>query len=140
MYGIISLYIIIKQHVDVVGTSGSSSLNRHLRTCTVKNANTNQACIVHDSYSNSLLNASLEFNQVRSMKCLVELILWQEMPFCFVEYSGLNVFLKGLNPLFKLCSRRTMQRNMMKNYTLAKEVSQRLILKSGNSMLSATTD
>jgi hypothetical protein len=32
------------------GTTGSSSLNRHLRTCTVKNANTNQACIVYDSY------------------------------------------------------------------------------------------
>ena len=57
------------------GTSGSSSLNRHLRTCTVKNANTNQACIVYDSYSNSLLNASLEFNQVRSMKCQVRSII-----------------------------------------------------------------
>jgi len=76
MYGIISLYIIIKQHVDVNqslhrffysedSTTGSSSLNRHLRTCTVKNDNTKQACIVYDSYSNSLLNASLEFNQVR---------------------------------------------------------------------------
>jgi hypothetical protein len=78
----------------------------------------------------------LEFNQIRSMKCLVELIVGQELPFCFVEYSGLNLFLKGLNPLFKLC----VQRNMMKNYTLAKKVSQRMILKSGNSMLSATTD
>ena len=29
---------------------------------------------------------------------------------------------------------------MMKNYTLAKEVIQRLILKSGNIMFSATTD
>ncbi len=82
------------------GTTGSSRLNRHLRSCTVKNANTNQACIVYDSYSNSLLNASLDFNQVRSMKCLVELIVGQEMPFGFVEYSRLNVFLKGLNPLF----------------------------------------
>jgi hypothetical protein len=74
------------------------------------------------------------------MKSLVELIVGQEMPFSFVEYSGLNVFLKGLNPLFKLCSRQTMQRSMMKSYTSAKEVIQRLILKSGNSMFSATTD
>jgi len=74
------------------------------------------------------------------MKSLVDLIVGQEMPLSFVEYSGLNVFLKGLNPLFKLCSRRTMHRSMMKNYTFAKEVIQRLILKSGNSMFSATTD
>ena len=73
------------------GTTGSSSLNRHLRTCTVKNDNTKQACIVYDSYSNSLLNASLEFNQVRSMKSLVELIVGQEMPFSFVEYSGQRI-------------------------------------------------
>ena len=88
------------------GTTGTSSLNRHLRTCTVKNANTKQACIVYDSYANSLINASIQFNQVRSMKSLVELIVGHEMPFCFVESSGLDVFLKGLNPSFKLCSRQ----------------------------------
>ena len=69
MFGIISLCIIIKELVNVDqslhitykedGTTGTSSLNRHLRTCTVKNANTKQACIVYDSYSNSLINASI---------------------------------------------------------------------------------
>ena len=57
----------------------------------MKNDNTKQACIVYDSYSNSLLNASLEFNQVRSMKSLVELIVGPEMPFSFVEYSGQRI-------------------------------------------------
>jgi len=57
----------------------------------VKNDNTKQACIVYDSYSKSLLNASLEFNQVRSMKSLVELIVGQEMPFSFIEYSGQRI-------------------------------------------------
>ena len=88
-----SLHITYKED----GRTGTSSLNRHLRTCTVKNANTKQACIVYDSYSNSLINASIQFNQVRSMKSLVELIVGHEMPFCFVESSGLDVFLKGLN-------------------------------------------
>ena len=74
------------------GTTRTSSLNRHLRTCTLKNNNSKQGCIVYDSYSNSLMNASLEFNQVRSMKFLVELIVGHEMPFRFVESSGLNVF------------------------------------------------
>ena len=70
------------------GTTGTFSLNRHLRKCTLKNDNTK----TRYSYSNSLLNATLEFNQVRSMKSLVEHIVGQEMPFSFVEYSGLKVF------------------------------------------------
>ena len=48
------------------GATDSSFLNRHLRTCIVKNDN-KQACILYDSYSNSY--------QVRSMKSLVELIV-----------------------------------------------------------------
>ena len=79
----------------------------------MKNDN-KQACILYDSYSNSY--------QVRSMKSLVELIVGQEIPFCFVDYSRLNIFLKELNPLFELCPRQIMQRSMMKSYTLAKEV------------------
>ena len=66
------------------GTTGTFSLNRHLRKCTLKNDNTK----TRYSYSNSLL----EFNQVKSMKFLVEHIVGQEMPFSFVEYSGLKVF------------------------------------------------
>ena len=58
----------------------------------------------------------------------------------FADYSGLNVFLKGLNPNFKLVSGKTVRSHMFKHYETAKVAVQELISKQGNSMFSATTD
>ena len=38
----------------------------------------------------------MTFDQIRSSKALVELIVGNDLPFAFAEYSGLNVFVKGL--------------------------------------------
>ena len=59
---------------------------------------------VYDAFSKSYLSTSLTFDQTRSSKALVELIVGNDLPFSFAEYSGLNVFVKGLNSDFKLCS------------------------------------
>lgn len=58
----------------------------------------------------------------------------------FVEYSGLNVFLKGLNPDFKLITANTVKATMFKYFEKAKVVVQNLILLPGNGMFSATSD
>jgi len=68
--------------------------------------------MVYDSYSNSFMTTSTDFNQVSSTKALVELIVAKDLPFMFVEYSGLNVFLKGLNPDFKLITANTVKATM----------------------------
>jgi hypothetical protein len=84
--------------------------------------------IVYDSFSKSYLSTSLAFDQTRSSKALVELIVGNDLPFAFAEYSGLNEFAKGLNSDFKLCSAKTVKVNMMKYYTNAKKVVQQFLL------------
>jgi hypothetical protein len=63
-----------------------------------------------------LILASTSFDQSTSSKALVDMIVAHELPFAFAEYSGLNLFLKGLNPTFKLISRKTVRSHMMKHY------------------------
>jgi len=83
--------------------------------------------MVYDAFSKSYLSISLTFDQTRSSKALVELIVGNDLPFPFADYSGLNVFVKGLNSDFKLCSAKTLKSNMMKYYTTAKKEIQQLI-------------
>jgi hypothetical protein len=82
----------------------------------------------------------LTFDQTRSAKALVELIVPNDLPFAFAEYSGFNVLVKGLNSDFKLCPAKTMKANMTKYYSNAKKIVQQLISKPTNSMFSATTE
>ena len=122
------------------GTTGTSSLRRHLKSCGPSNINDHHSAMVYDSYSNSFMTTSTDFNQVSSTKALVELIVAKDLPFMFVEYSGLNVFLKGLNPDFKLITANTVKSTMFKYFEKAKVVVQNLILLPGNGMFSATSD
>ena len=124
------------------GSTGTSSLKRHLLECKAKTLkiDESQSGIVYDSFSKSYLSTSLTFDQTRSAKALVELIVANDLPFVFAEYSGLNVFVKGLNSDFKLCTAKTVKSNMMKYYSNAKKIVQQLISKPTNSMFSATTD
>jgi len=97
------------------GSTGTSSLKRHLLECKAKTLkiDESQSGIVYDSFSKSYLSTSLTFDQTRSAKALVELIVANDLPFVFAEYSGLNVFVKGLNSDFKLCTAKTVKSNMM---------------------------
>jgi hypothetical protein len=50
------------------------------------------------------------------------MIVAHDLPFAFADYSGLNVFLKGLNPNFKLVSGKTVRSHMFKHYETESEV------------------
>ena len=108
----------------VGGSSGTSSLRRHLRTC--GSGGDQQQAIVYGSYTNSFMSASTSFDQSTSFKALVDMIVAHDLPFAFADYSGLNVFLKGLNPNFKLVSGKTVRSHMFKHYETAKVAVQEL--------------
>ncbi|XP_055832511.1 zinc finger BED domain-containing protein RICESLEEPER 4-like [Solanum dulcamara] len=98
--------------------NGKNGLNKHLKTFP---KNPNKVNNFNFNYKQSNLNFPLEgeirdgaiwtFDQEVSRRALVEMLILDKLPFCFVEKEGFKKFMKEIQPLFRVPTRRIVTRD-----------------------------
>jgi hypothetical protein len=79
------------------------------------------------------------FDQAAGRKVLRKMLIKHELPLSFVEYEGFRDFVEVIQPLFKVHSRFTYQRDINKLYEAEKLVLHEFFTKS-SPRISLTTD
>uniref|UniRef100_A0A8I6YG94 BED-type domain-containing protein n=1 Tax=Hordeum vulgare subsp. vulgare TaxID=112509 RepID=A0A8I6YG94_HORVV len=98
-----------------VGTNG---VQRHLAACEKRL----DLSLVVDKLKSSISSPhgsmlqQWSFDQIASRKLLARMIVMDELPFSFVEYSGFRDFVESLNPLFSMVSRGTIKDDCMEQF------------------------
>ncbi|KAI3997630.1 hypothetical protein MKX01_011047, partial [Papaver californicum] len=107
-------------------TNGTSSLNKHLKSCGLfKTAQKqlNQMFLKASVKEDGAVAAyNFKFNQEVTRDRIARMIILHELPFSMVEYVGFRMVLTSLQPNFKLVKRNTERSDCMKVYNSEKKL------------------
>ncbi|KAM3264952.1 hypothetical protein P3L10_001946 [Capsicum annuum] len=93
--------------LKATSTNGTTRLNNHLKICP---KNPNRVNTLKQEYINFPLQgekgdgASWSFDQEVSRRSLLEMLIIDELPFCFVEKEGFKKFMRKTQPLLQIPS------------------------------------
>ncbi|CAO2168651.1 unnamed protein product [Urochloa humidicola] len=126
------------KRIKVARDVGTSTCRRHLRSCEGK-ARMDQ---ITNQMNLSILDESLKdwkFDQEKSRKELVSLIVAHALPFSLVEYPKFRSFVSSLNPWFTHVSRTTIKQDCIRTYEQGRATLQQ-VLSNSTSRVSLTAD
>ncbi|KAM1857538.1 hypothetical protein ACFX14_007637 [Malus domestica] len=117
-------------------TVGTSSLLSHVRTCPVLKTKKKSPVITGDG---SVKHGAYSFDEGNARKELAYMIILHEYPLSMVDHLGFKRFCNSLQPLFKVISRSTIKRDIMKVFECEKGETMKL-LQMNKSKIAITTD
>ncbi|XP_050144056.1 zinc finger BED domain-containing protein RICESLEEPER 2-like [Malus sylvestris] len=117
-------------------TVGTSSLLSHVRTCPVLRTKKKSPVITGDG---SVKHGAYSFDEGNARKELAYMIILHEYPLSMVDHLGFKRFCNSLQPLFKVISRSTIKRDIMKVFECEKGETMKL-LQMNKSKIAITTD
>ncbi|CAN6725458.1 unnamed protein product [Malus baccata var. baccata] len=116
-------------------TVGTSSLLSHVRTCHVLKTKKKSPVITSDG---SVKHGAYSFDEGNARKELAYMIILHEYPLSMVDHLGFKRFCNSLQPLFKVISRSTIKRDIMKVFECEKGETMKL-LQMNKSKIAITT-
>ncbi|CAN6681943.1 unnamed protein product [Malus baccata var. baccata] len=117
-------------------TVGISSLLSHVRRCPVLTKKKKSPVITGDG---SVKHGAYSFDEGNARKELAYMIILHEYPLSMVDHLGFKRFCNSLQPLFKVISRSTIKRDIMKVFECEKGETMKL-LQMNKSKIAITTD
>ena len=106
-------------------TSGTTSLNRHVKSCFLKNQRKIQEALQgslkvlkREDESCDIGFDSFDPNILRSL--IARMVVMRELPLTFVEYKGFREMMAHANPVVKPMSRNTLKNEILKLYHIEK--------------------
>uniref|UniRef100_A0A2N9FGB2 BED-type domain-containing protein n=1 Tax=Fagus sylvatica TaxID=28930 RepID=A0A2N9FGB2_FAGSY len=132
-----------KKHLLGESKQGTNHLRTHLERCPslkLRGDLRRQVMIKEQGKANKKVSASpYNFDQEGSREDLAHMVIMHEYPLAMVDHVGFRRFVSGLQPNFKLVSRNTLKRDILKIYDYEKQKSMAKIDNNG-SRVAITTD
>uniref|UniRef100_A0A2N9GLE9 BED-type domain-containing protein n=1 Tax=Fagus sylvatica TaxID=28930 RepID=A0A2N9GLE9_FAGSY len=132
-----------KKHLLGESKQGTNHLRTHLERCPslkLRGDLRRQVMIKEQGKANKKVSASpYNFDQEGSREDLAHMVIMHEYPLAMVDHVGFRKFVSGLQPNFKLVSRNTLKRDILKIYDYEKQKSMVKIDNNG-SRVAITTD
>ncbi|XP_077226251.1 zinc finger BED domain-containing protein RICESLEEPER 2-like [Tasmannia lanceolata] len=108
---------------------GTSSLSNHLKTCFAYKQSKRQKLDVGQQIlkmGEKMIDGSVdisffEFNQQISRDDFTRMVIYHEYPFSIADHVFFRVFLRNLQPMFKLITRMTVKADCLKMYEIEKK-------------------
>jgi hypothetical protein len=132
-----------KKHLLGESKQGTNHLRTHLERCPslkLRGDLRRQVMMKEQGKVNKKVCASpYNFDQEGSREDLAHMVIMHEYPLAMVDHVGFRKFVSGLQPNFKLVSRNTLKRDILKIYDYEKQKSMAKIDNNG-SRVAITTD
>uniref|UniRef100_A0A2N9H5E2 BED-type domain-containing protein n=1 Tax=Fagus sylvatica TaxID=28930 RepID=A0A2N9H5E2_FAGSY len=132
-----------KKHLLGDSKQGTNHLRTHLERCPslkLRGDLRRQVMMKEQGKANKKVCASpYNFDQEGSREDLAHMVIMHEYPLAMVDHVGFRKFVSGLQPNFKLVSRNTLKRDILKIYDYEKQKSMAKIDNNG-SRVAITTD
>ncbi|GMY21390.1 zinc finger BED domain-containing protein RICESLEEPER 2-like [Fagus crenata] len=132
-----------KKHLLGESKQGTNHLRTHLERCPslkLRGDLRRQVMIKEQGKAIKKVSASpYNFDQGGSREDLAHMVIMHEYPLAMVDHVGFRRFVSGLQPNFKLVSRNTLKRDILKIYDYEKQKSMAKIGNNG-SRVAITTD
>uniref|UniRef100_A0A2N9J0F8 HAT C-terminal dimerisation domain-containing protein n=1 Tax=Fagus sylvatica TaxID=28930 RepID=A0A2N9J0F8_FAGSY len=132
-----------KKHLLGESKQGTNHLRTHLKRCPslkLRGDLRRQVMIKEQGKANKKVSASpYNFDQEGSREDLAHMVIMHEYPLAMVDHVGFRRFVSGLQPNFKLVSRNTLKRDILKIYDYERQKSMAKIDNNG-SRVAITTD
>uniref|UniRef100_A0A2N9GPW5 BED-type domain-containing protein n=1 Tax=Fagus sylvatica TaxID=28930 RepID=A0A2N9GPW5_FAGSY len=132
-----------KKHLLGESKQGTNHLRTHLERCPslkLRGDLRRQVMMKEQGKANKKVSASpYNFDQEGSREDLAHMVIMHEYPLAMVDHVGFRKFVSGLQPNFKLVSRNTLKRDILKIYDYEKQKSMAKIDNNG-SRVAITTD
>uniref|UniRef100_A0A803LZ45 BED-type domain-containing protein n=1 Tax=Chenopodium quinoa TaxID=63459 RepID=A0A803LZ45_CHEQI len=125
--------------------AGTTHLKHHLKICPKRACQDLRQTRMLDTKKNlndkndTMTLAPYEFHQEDGRRDLAEMIILHEYPISMVEHMGFRKYSKTLQPGFKVPSRNTTRKDIMKRYELEKE-NVATLLRKAKGKIALTTD
>ncbi|KAG2688933.1 hypothetical protein I3760_09G116200 [Carya illinoinensis] len=94
---------------------GTGNLKRHIDTCPRRNTRDISQLMLGQN-SGGISVSTSKFDPVQYRQLLVEAIVKHDLPFRFVEYSGVRTFMQYVRPDIPIISRNTAKADLIKMY------------------------
>ncbi|KAG6662042.1 hypothetical protein CIPAW_03G216300 [Carya illinoinensis] len=94
---------------------GTGNLKRHIDTCPRRNTRDIGQLMLGQN-SGGISVSTSKFDPVQYRQLLVEAIVKHDLPFRFVEYSGVRTFMQYVRPDIPIISRNTAKADLIKMY------------------------
>ncbi|KAG2680595.1 hypothetical protein I3760_11G105700 [Carya illinoinensis] len=119
---------------------GTGNMKRHIDTCPRRSSRDIGQCLLsQNSGSGSVSISNLKFDTSEYRQLLIAAIVKHELPFRFVEYSGVRSLLQYLRPDVPIISRNTAKADLVKMYHREKKRI-RCFLNDSPGRISLTSD
>ncbi|XP_044493362.1 zinc finger BED domain-containing protein RICESLEEPER 3-like [Mangifera indica] len=114
------------------GKNGTRHLHDHHKICPKrKYHDVSQKLLVGSHRENNKLTLSTcQFDQEAGRKDLANMIILHEYPLSIVDHCGFRRFCNTIQPLFKMISRNTIKKDIMKIYDVEKGKTMKLLNKN----------
>ncbi|KAG6674595.1 hypothetical protein I3842_15G051200 [Carya illinoinensis] len=120
---------------------GTGNMKRHIDTCPRRSSRDIGQCLLsQNSGSGSVSVSNLKFDTNEYRELLIAAIVKHELPFRFVEYSGVRYLLQYLRPDVPIISRNTIKADLVKMYHREKKKRVRCFLNDSPGRISLTSD
>ncbi|KAI5338992.1 hypothetical protein L3X38_018264 [Prunus dulcis] len=129
---------------NILGASSKNGTRRlldHVKSCLYKRQRTvDQSMLNPTKLSDGTVKlGTYNFDHDHARKKLANMIILHEYPLSIVDYIGFKMYFNALQPLFKVCSRNTIKKDIFKVFKLEREKTMKL-LDTNKSRIAITTD
>jgi len=120
---------------------GTSHLRSHFKSCKLRTTRDIRQSFLktHKESGETIVVGNYFFNQQIVRDALRKMIILHEYPMSMVDHIGFKEFCDVVQPLFKVISRNTLKKDIMKDYNVEKE-KMKLMLSRIQSRVAITTD
>ncbi|KAI5350846.1 hypothetical protein L3X38_003737 [Prunus dulcis] len=126
---------------------GASSKNEtrylldHVKSCLYKRQRTIDQSMLNPTKlsDGSVKLGTYNFDHDHARKALANMIILHEYPLSMVDHIGFKMYSNALQPLFKVCSRNTIKKDIFKVFEVEREKTMKL-LDTNRSRIAITTD
>ncbi|CAL8992692.1 unnamed protein product, partial [Prunus brigantina] len=129
---------------NILGASsknGTRHLLDHVKSCLYKRQRTiDQSMLNPTKLSDGIVKlGTYNIDHEHARKTLVNMIILHEYPLSMVDHIGFKMYSNALQPLFKVCSRNTIKKDIFKVFEIEREKTMKL-LDTNRSRIAVTTD
>lgn len=129
---------------NILGASsknGTRHLLDHVKSCLYKRQRTIDQSMLNPTKlsDGSVKLGTYNFDHDHARKALANMIILHEYPLSMVDHIGFKMYSNALQPLFKVCSRNTIKKDIFKVFEVEREKTMKL-LDTNRSRIAITTD
>ena len=126
---------------NILGASSKNGTRHLLESCLYKRQRTIDQSMLNPTKlsDGSVKLGTYNFDHDHARKALANMIILHEYPLSMVDHIGFKMYSNALQPLFKVCSRNTIKKDIFKVFEVEREKTMKL-LDTNRSRIAITTD